>query len=140
MSKSTHNVAIELRVVRRYNRRDGEGIVRSYFGFGVAPDGVEGDVNGRAGFSFVAGDAVAHDRHGSPVTAPNTFHFSNVIVQRALDQDDVPRVTGQRQTPVYDIMMTGDTVVEQRGLRFDPVAVEDHTRRASIANDEPAAE
>jgi len=140
MSKSIHNVTIELRVARRYSRREGDGTVRSYFGFGIAPEGVEADDNGRAGFELMTADAVARDSKGNVVAAPNTFHFSNVLVQRSLDQDGVPRVTGQRQTPVHQIILTGDTTVEQRGLHFDPVAVEDHTRRASAADDEAAAE
>jgi hypothetical protein len=132
-----HNVVMEVSRVKSLERTDGTGTIRKYFGYANAPEGVEADADGGIAISLLTPDATMRDSNGKPVTAASFVEFSDVVLNRDLDQEGAPSVTGQRKTPVYGMRLTptSGATLQARGLSFDEAVDVPTTPSAPVADD-----
>ena len=134
-----HSLVAEITALTRHARKDDSGRhIRRLFGYAPAPEGVEANADGQIAVSILTPDATLRDAAGKPVVSGTFTEFGNVTLTRELDQEDQPRVTGQRETPCYQMRFTATSSAKnvQRGLSFDE-CVEDATPAPDA---EPAAD
>ena len=117
-----HNLTLEVTRVTQLDRTDGSGHLRSIFGYAQAPDGIDGAGDGTIAVDTLTVDAPMYDSSGAEVVAGGITEFSDVLLERKLDQNDNPSTTGKRKTPVYRMRFTASSGAHncKRGLSFGP--------------------